>query len=103
MLPDLEGGLQLCALLDAAQANDDRRSVLGRSAVQGCSALRAERLYSAIAALRDLDVTPGLAAEHEAFDGRRDHSAERRAGQDLAVRAMAERHPRRVNLRGEGD
>ena len=80
MLPDLDGGLQLGALLDAAQANDDGRSVLGRSAVQGCSALRTERLYAAIAALRDLDVAPGLTTEHKAFDGRRDHSASVRTG-----------------------
>lgn len=103
MLPDLNDGLQLGTLLDAAQANNDGRGVLGLSGEKGRSALGTENLRTRIAALCHLDVAFGLTVEHEAFDGRRGHCSKRRARQDLAVRAMADRHPRRVDLCRERD
>ena len=103
VLPDLNGGPELSALIHATEANDDGRWVVGRCSVQRRTAFGAEHLCSAIAALSDLDVTLRLTVDDEASYGRCDDCTERRTRKDLAVRAVAHHCARGVDLGCEGD
>ena len=99
MPPDLNGGLELRALLDTAQPNDYRDGVLGCGSPQWRAAFWAEHLGSPIAALSDLDVALGRTVYDQALHRRGDDGPERCPGENLAVAAMAHRHTVSIDFR----
>src|SRR5262249_8732308 len=92
--PDLVPGTELLALTDEPHPQVVPRRVLRRGRVARRAARRAERVRPLPAALRRLEVDGRLPPEHEVF-GRCPHrDPEDRAGQRLAVGAVAD--PRRL-------
>src|SRR5581483_5684468 len=81
----------------------DLRPLARRGRVDVRAALRAEGLHALAAAFGGLDVDRRLARDPERAVGRRNRSAERRAGQLLAVGAVADRRLLRVDLGFIGD
>ena len=103
VLPDLNRWREFGALRNAAQSDAEDAGVLGLACIEWSRAFGAEDLGARVPTLRDLDVALGRAAEFELVDEGRHDRAKRCAAKDLAVRAMAHHHPRRIDLRREGD
>ena len=95
---------KLVSLVDAAQAQvQDFGRTFTLSGVQLSSALGAEGLYSLVSAICNLDVVLGRARYFNALRRGREHSTERRAREDLTVRAMADQDSIWVYGCGKGD
>lgn len=103
MLPDLNCRLEHGALRYAAKANRDRGGIVRCGAIEWRAAFGTKHLGASIAALRDLDVRLRLPSDHECCERGLYDGTERRAGKDLAIRAMAHHHPRRIDFGGKGN
>ena len=102
--PNLCSRCKLVSLVDAAQAQvQDFGRTFTLSGVQLSSALGAEGLYSLVSAFCNLDVVLGRARYFNALRRGREHSTERRAREDLTVRAMADQDSIWVYGCGKGD
>src|SRR5512134_3587443 len=88
--PHLRLRRELRALAHRAQAQVEHLRILLRRGPEARAAIRAERLRAAIAARGGLYVELGLAAELEAFLRHLDERHVGRAGQRLAVGAVAD-------------
>ena len=78
--------------------------IVHRAGIDGRAAITAEGVAAFVAALGRLHITLRRAAqEHEMLGRSRDIYAERRAGERLAVRAVADGECRGIDLRFEGD
>ena len=98
--PDLNPGRQLVALPDRADAQRHAGGIaIGRAGMDGRAAGLAEGLAARLPALRGLDVKARRAREQaEAARLGQNGGAKGRARERLAIRAMTNRHPRRVHL-----
>ena len=90
-------------LRNAAETDDDHRGILWIGCIQWRATIRTEDLGSSVSALSDLDVTLRASLKVEVSDGNGDEGSEGRARQDLAIRAMADHDPGRVDLCCETD
>jgi hypothetical protein len=100
VLPDLGKRAKLRALGHAAEADNYRGWTLGGSREQRSAALWAERLDHMTPTLHQ-SVALGLAGELELTNWHGDRGPEGCARHDLAVGAVANRHPTGIYLRGK--
>src|SRR5882724_44388 len=103
--PVLPGRAQFGALADGADAEAVfLRAVAGRGGVDGRAAIPAEGMRAPGPAFRRLDVDRRLPREQRERAIRRgDGDTEGGAGEGLAIRAVAEPHAARIDLRRIGD
>ena len=98
--PDLALRRKLRALIEAADTQRVHPRIRGRRCVDGRAAIRAEGLRAPVAAFRSLDVNLRRAAEElEGFLRRGNADSVRRAGELLAIRAMAGADFGRIDFR----
>jgi hypothetical protein len=97
MLPDLRVWTKLRTLGHATEADNYGCRALGGSSKQRSTAIWAERLSHLLPALHE-SVTLGLAGQLELPDWRGDYGSKGGSRQDLAIGAMANRHPHRIYL-----
>jgi len=103
MVPDLKRGLQECPLRHAAQPDDNSRRAFGGRRVERRAAFRTEDLRSSVSALRNLDIALRLALQRELLHRRHDDAAKRSTRENLAVGAVTDTDPRRLDLGSKRD